>query len=239
MKSLLVAACPQPAPCPSGKTNAACVNASSCDPFSRTAAWRSIADMNASATLSSTNTCFSPIQSRLLSYAAPCTTQRAARSMSAVVSTSTGGLPGPAQIARLPVCIAAATTPGPPVTHNRRTFSLAHISLNESNVGCSMMQAMFSMPVARWIASLNLRTDIAAQRAAAGCALNTTALPAATMLTILPARVGIECVDGVTAPTTPNGVYSSSVIPWSPLRPSGLSHSTPGTSRMMCSFSIL
>ncbi len=159
--------------------------------------------------------------------------------MSAVASTSTGGLPGPAQMARLPVFIAASTTPGPPVTQSRRTFSFAHISPNDSSVGCSMMVAMFSMPMARWIASLNLRTAVAAQRLAAGWALNTTALPAATMLTMLPARVGIEWVEGVTAPTTPNGVYSSSVMPWSPLSPSGRSHSTPGTLRMIWSFSIL
>jgi len=29
------------------------------------------------------------------------------------------------------------------------------------------------------------------------------------MFTMLPLKVGIECVLGVTAPTTPNGVYSS------------------------------
>ena len=43
----------------------------------------------------------------------------AARFMHAVSSTSTGGLPGPAQMARLPVCIAAFTTPGPPVTQQQ------------------------------------------------------------------------------------------------------------------------
>ena len=43
----------------------------------------------------------------------------AARFMQAVSSTSTGGLPGPAQMARLPVCIAAFTTPGPPVTQQQ------------------------------------------------------------------------------------------------------------------------
>ena len=65
-------------------------------------------------------------------------------------------------------------------------------------------------------------------RAPTGCALKTTALPAATMLMMLPLSVGTECVEGVIAPTTPKGVYSSSVMPWSPLRPSGCSHSTPG-----------
>jgi hypothetical protein len=59
------------------------------------------------------------------------------------------------------------------------------------------------------------------------------------MFTMLPLSVGMEWVLGVTAPTTPNGVYSSSVMPWSPLRPSGRSHSTPGTSLMIFSFSIL
>ena len=44
-------------------------------------------------------------------------------------------------------------------------------------------------------------------------ALNTTALPAATMLTMLPLSVGMEWVEGVMAPTTPKGVYSSSVMP--------------------------
>ena len=67
IKSLFVAAWPQPAPCPSGNTNAACVSASSCDSLSLTAACFSSANMNASATLSSTKTSFSPMQSRLLS----------------------------------------------------------------------------------------------------------------------------------------------------------------------------
>ena len=62
---------------------------------------------------------------------------------------------------------------------------------------------------------------MAAHFAAAGCALKTTALPAATMLTMLPLSVGTEWVEGVIVPTTPKGVYSSSVMPWSPLRPSG------------------
>ena len=43
---------------------------------------------------------------------------RPALSMSAVSSTTTGGLPGPAQTARLPLRMASCTTPGPPVTSN-------------------------------------------------------------------------------------------------------------------------
>src|SRR5437867_9948619 len=126
----------------------------------------------------------------------------------AVSSTSTGGLPGPAQMARLPVFMAAATTPGPPVTQSRRTASCLHMALNESSVGCSRMQTTFSMPVSRWIAWLYVRTAVTAQRAAAGCGLNTTALPAAAIFTTLPLSVGMEWVLGVTAAMTPKGVYS-------------------------------
>ena len=55
----------------------------------------------------------------------------------------------PAQIARLPVCIAAFTTIGPPVTSSRRVNSFLQSALNESSDGFSMMHAMFSMPVSR------------------------------------------------------------------------------------------
>src|SRR5262249_41916939 len=137
----------------------------------------------------------------------------AARFIQAVSSTRTGGLPGPAQIARLPVCIAAFTTPGPPVTHSKRTASWLQIALNESSVGCSTMVITFSRPVARAIALLYSRTAMAAHLAAEGWALNTTALPAATMLMMLPLKVGTEWVEGVIAATTPKGVYSSSVMP--------------------------
>ena len=43
----------------------------------------------------------------------------------AVSSTTTGGLPGPAAITRLPDCIAACTTAGPPVTHSSATSGMA------------------------------------------------------------------------------------------------------------------
>ena len=45
-------------------------------------------------------TCFSPMHRRLLSNAAPKMIEAAAFSRSAVASTTTGGLPGPATIAR-------------------------------------------------------------------------------------------------------------------------------------------
>ena len=54
---------------------------------------------------------------------------------------------------------------------------------------------------------------MAAQREAEGWALKTTAFPAATMLTMLQLAVGMEWVEGVTAPMTPNGVNSSSMMP--------------------------
>src|SRR3974390_21592 len=116
----------------------------------------------------------------------------AARFMQAVSSTTTGGLPGPGQIARLPVCIAAFTTAGPPVTQSNRTASWLQIALNESSVGCSTIVMTFSTPTSRSIAWLYSRTAVAAHLAALGWALNTTALPAATMFTTLPLNVGIE-----------------------------------------------
>jgi hypothetical protein len=72
---------------------------------------------------------------------------------------------------------------------------------------------MFSTPMAWWMARLNRRTPSQATRAPDGCGLNTTVLPAASMLTTLPAKVGSECVTGVTAPMTPKGAYSVTVSP--------------------------
>ena len=53
------------------------------------------------------------MQSRLLSNAAPSTIDRAAFSRQAVASTTTGGLPGPATIARRLLASAARATAGP------------------------------------------------------------------------------------------------------------------------------
>ena len=55
---------------------------------------------------------FSTMQTMLLSSEAPSTMSFAARSRSAVSSTTAGGLPGPAAMARLPEFIAAFTTAG-------------------------------------------------------------------------------------------------------------------------------
>src|SRR6266545_77559 len=77
--------------------------------------------MSASAIEETATTSFSSVQMMLLSVDAPRTISRAALSMSAVSSTTTGGLPGPAQIARFPLFMAAFTTSPPPVTTTSRT----------------------------------------------------------------------------------------------------------------------
>ena len=59
---------------------------------------------------------FSSVQMMLLSSEAPAIKSRAARSRSAVSSTTDGGLPGPAVIAFFCAASASLTTPGPPVT---------------------------------------------------------------------------------------------------------------------------
>src|SRR6202161_1545174 len=76
--------------------------------------------MSFEATLETTMHSFSSAQMMLLSNDAPKTMSRPALSMSAVSSTMTGGLPGPAQMARLPLAMAAWTTPPPPVTTTKR-----------------------------------------------------------------------------------------------------------------------
>ena len=82
-----------------------------------------------------------------------------------------------------------------------------------SMVGVAVAVTRFGGPPAPTIARLIRRIVSAEQRRAPGCALNTTEFPAAQMFTMLPLNVGIECVLGVIAPTTPKGVYSSSVMP--------------------------
>jgi len=87
---------------------------------SSTALWRAISVFSASQTRSTTMISFSSAQMMLLSKDAPQTMSRAARAMSAVSSTTTGGLPAPAAIRRLSVCLrAASTTASPPVTVSR------------------------------------------------------------------------------------------------------------------------
>jgi hypothetical protein len=57
-------------------------------------------------------------------------------------------------MARLPDFMAAATTAGPPVTQMTRTSGALQRASKDSNVGCSMVQTRFSMPMAALMASL-------------------------------------------------------------------------------------
>ncbi len=66
-------------------------------------------------------TVFSSVHTMLLSNEAPRTMSAPACSTSAVSSTTAGGLPGPAVMARLSDLRASRTTPGPPVTSRSRT----------------------------------------------------------------------------------------------------------------------
>ena len=75
--------------------------------------------------------------------------QRAARSRSAVSSTTTGGLPGPATIARLACCMAALATPGPPVTQSRLMSRCLKMALAVSSVGSVIRHIRLSMPRSR------------------------------------------------------------------------------------------
>ena len=184
---------------------AACVRASIWPGVSRNPPCRAISSISASKISATAKTCFSPMQSRLLSNAPPATIERAAFSRQAVASTTTGGLPGPATIARLLLASAARATAGPPVTTRSRTPRCSNRSLADSSVGGSMIVSRLSSPIASRIALLNRRTPSAAIRAPEGWALKTTVLPAASMLIALPARVGRLWVTGVIAPMTPNG----------------------------------
>jgi len=134
-----------------------------------------------------------------------------------VPSTSTGGLPGPAQMARLPLAMAARTTPGPPVTQRMSTSPDLQMAPKVSRVGVSTMATRFSMPVSLRMARLMARMASAAHLAPPGWGLTTRALPAAPMLTMLEAMVGMEWVTGVTTPMTPQGACSSKAMPRSPL----------------------
>ncbi len=149
------------------------------------------------------NTSFSTMQTMLLSSEAPSTMSLAARSRCAVSSTTAGGLPGPAAMARLPEFIAARTTAGPPVTTSRRTFLCFISACAESIVGSASAHSRFSGPPAETMASLSSWMWCALTRLALGCTLNTTALPPATMPMPLLMIVSVGLVVGVMEPMTP------------------------------------
>ncbi len=184
--------------------------------------------LRASATLSTTMASFSSTQITLLSNEWPSTTLRAACSMFAVASTTAGGFPGPAQMARLPEFIAACTTPGPPVTTSRRTSGCFISSPAEAMVGSATVARTLAGPPAATMARFRWRTVAIETRLAEGCALKTTVLPAATIPIALQMIVDDGFVTGVMAPMTPNGAGSSSIRPWSPEVARGTRSSTPG-----------
>ncbi len=127
----------------------------------------------------------------------------AARSMSAVSSTTTGGLPGPAQMAFLPLPIASRTTPGPPVTTSRSMPGCLISSWAEAMVGSATVVTILGGPpelaTARLIRS-QVRTETALAR---GWGLKTTLFPAAIIPMPLQRIVSVGLVTGVMEPMTP------------------------------------
>ena len=123
--------------------------------------------------------------------------------MSAVSSTTTGGLPGPAQMARLPLDIAACTTPPPPVTTTSRMPGCFISACALSTVGLAMQVIRFCGPPAATMALLMSATLWQETRLALGWTLNTTALPAATIAIVLLMIVEVGLVVGVMAAMTP------------------------------------
>src|SRR4051812_50081258 len=179
------------------------------------------------------------MHSRLLSYAAPLTIDSAALRRQAVSSTTTGGLPGPATMARFVAFSAARATAGPPVTTSRGVPRWLKIASAVSSVGGTMQVIRWSIPNFAAIALLYSRTAWAAQLVPLGCGLATIELPAAIMLIALADSVGTLCVTGVMMPITPNGANSSMHRPLEPLVALVWRNSTPGTSSRIWSFSTL
>src|SRR5688572_19742985 len=154
---------------------------------------------------------------RLLSYAAPLTIDSAAFFRQAVSSTTTGGLPGPATIARFFAASAARATAGPPVTTSSGMPRWLKIWSAVSSVGGMTQLTRLSMPNFAAMALLYSRAAVAAQCVPLGWVLATIELPAASMLIALAVSVGTLCVTGVTMPITPNGANSSTQSPLEPL----------------------
>ena len=124
--------------------------------------------------------------------------------MSAVSSTTTGGLPGPAQMARLPQAIAALTTAPPPVTTSRRMPGCFISWPALSMVGLDTHGDDVGRPPAATIALLSRRNGLHEQRFALGWTLKTTVLPAGDHADgVADDRGGSGWCTGVIAPMTP------------------------------------
>ena len=117
-----------------------------------------ICALSSSAIEATASTSFSSMQITLLSKLAPLTMSRPAFAKSAVSSTTTGGLPGPAAITFLPLFIAARTTAGPPVTTSRFTSGCSNSACALSIVGSLTVHSTFGGPPARWMASFRKAT---------------------------------------------------------------------------------
>ncbi len=157
----------------------------------------------------------------------------------AVSSTTTGGFPGPAAITRLPVCMAAVTTAGPPVTQSSATPGWRKSASADAMLGSATVVSASFSPVSRSISRFHICRAKAAIFQAAGWGLKTAVLPAAITLMALLAMVGAEWVAGSTMPTTPHGARSMTHRPEASLRASMRSASTPSTRFTDRSFSIL
>src|SRR3954466_411929 len=103
------------------------------------------------------------MHSRLLSYAAPLMIDSAVLRRHAVSSTTTGGLPGPATMARLVAFSAARATAGPPVTTSSGMPRWLKIASAVSSVGGTTHVMRWSIPYLAAMALLYSRTAWAAQ----------------------------------------------------------------------------
>ena len=136
---------------------------------------------SSSAIRSTATTTFSSRQMMLLSREAPWMMPLAARSRSAVSSTTTGGFPGPAATTLLPLSMASWTTAGPPVTARSWMPGCFINAWAVSIVGSATPESRFSGMPAPTRASLTRRTSHDAVDLAKGWTLKTTELPAAIM----------------------------------------------------------
>ena len=160
--------------------------------------------------------------------------------ISAVSSTNAGGLPAPAPMPLFPEDRTAVTTPGPPVaTSSEMSLCFIMIPL-VSKVGFSTVHAIASGPPASSDASFSIFTAKIEVFIAAGCGLNTTVFPPASIPMVLQIIVSVGFVHGVIAPITPNGPISTKVRPLSPDQAVVVISSVPGVlSATRWCFSIL
>ena len=196
-------------------TSSSCLT---CASFMRYAPFLSIWWISSSATLRRTKHSFSAIHGRLLSKVQPSIISFAAFGISAVSSTTTGGLPAPAPIAFLPEERSILTTPGPPVATSILTDGSFTILFDVSIVGLATVATIFSGPPAARTALFTRSTAYAEILFACGWGLKRTPLPPASIQILLQITVQLGLVEGVIAPIIPNGAISISVKPLSPAK---------------------